>query len=59
MKKYAVMIVLDLDVEVLDSTEPREVETVAETRVRTALKVDSKKVKIKMLRTKLLGLAEK
>lgn len=57
--EYAVMVVLDLDVEVLDSTKPKEVEKITEIRVRTALEVDRRKIKVKMLRTKLLGLVEK
>jgi len=54
--KYAVMVVLDLDVKVLDSTKAEEVEKVTENIVRIRLE-EEWGIKIKMLRTKLLGLA--
>ena len=58
MAKYAVMVVLDLDIEVLDSMQASAVEKITETRVRTALEVDRRRIGIKILRTKLLGKAE-
>jgi len=56
--EYAVMVVLDLDVKVLDSTKASEVEKIAENIVRIALEGAERGIKIKMLRTKLLGLTE-
>ena len=58
--KYAVMVVLDLDVDVLDSTKPEEVENITKNTVEIYLAGRGERgVKIKMIRTKLLGLAEK
>ena len=54
--KYAILIVLDLDVTVLDSTKSSEVEKITESRVRTALERAS--IEIRMLRTKLMGKTE-
>ncbi len=58
MSKYAVLVVLDLDVRVLDSIKTSEVEKVTETIVRMHLESEKRGIKIKMLRTKLLGEAE-
>lgn len=58
--EYAVMVVLDLDVKVLDSTKPEEVEKITENLVRIHLEGLVGSVgKIRMLRAKLLGLSEK
>lgn len=56
--EYAVMVVLDLDVKVRDSTKAEEVEKITGNVVRMHLDGEHG-VKIKMLRTKLLGLVEK
>lgn len=54
--KYAVMVVMDLDVEVPDSvTKPKTIEEITEIRVRTALGIARRKIRIEMLRIKLLG----
>lgn len=55
--KYAVVVNLDLDVKVLDSTKAEEVEKITENIVRIRLG-DAEGVQIKMLRMKLLGLVE-
>ncbi|MBA7670180.1 hypothetical protein ES703_78324 [subsurface metagenome] len=55
--EYAVLVTLDLDVKVLDSTKAEEVEKITENVVRMHLD-GSHGVKIKMLRTKLLGLSK-
>jgi len=55
MAKYAVMVLMDLDVQVMDSTKPKEVEKITENRIRIALGVERRKLGITMLRTKLLG----
>lgn len=55
--EYAVMVVLDLDIKVLDSTKPEEVEKITESTVRIRLD-EMFGIKIKMLRTKLLGLSK-
>lgn len=57
--EYAVMVVLDLDVRVLDSTKASEVEKVTGNIVRMYLEGQKSGVKIKMMRTKLLGLVVK
>jgi len=57
--EYAVMVVLDLDIKVLDSTKPEEVEEITKNTVEIYLEGRERGVKIKMLRTKLLGLVEK
>ena len=59
MAKYAVMVVLDLDIDVLDSTNASEVEEITKNTVEIYLEGRERGVKIKMLRTKLLGLVEK
>jgi len=57
--EYAVVVTLDLDIKVLDSTKPEEVEKITENTVRIALDNIERGTKIKMIRTKLLGLSEK
>jgi hypothetical protein len=57
--KHAVMAVLDLDVEILDYPKPAEVERLTASKVRTGLENSGKGIKVKMLRTKFLGLSEK
>ena len=57
--EYAVVVILDLDVKVLDSTKALEVEKITENIVRTKLEGGEKGVKVRTLRTKLLGLSEK
>lgn len=59
MAKYAVMVVLDLDVDVLDSTKASEVEDITKNTVQIYLEGRQRGVKIRMIRAKLLGLAEK
>jgi len=59
MRKYAVMVVLDLDISIRDSTPSSEVERITENIVVVALRQPEKITDIRMLRTKLLGLAEK
>lgn len=56
--KYAVMVVLDLDIKILDSTKAEEVEKITGNVVRMQLEGEHG-VRIKMMRTKLLGLVEK
>ena len=57
--EYAVMVVLDLDVKVLDSTKAEEVEKITENLIRIHLEGLVGSVgKIKMLRAKLLGLSK-
>lgn len=60
MAKYAVMVVLDLDVTILSDSkgtlEVEKIEEVTKDRVRTGL--EGSGITIKMLRTKPLGLAE-
>lgn len=56
--EYAVMVVLDLDVKVRDSTKAEEVEKITGNVVRMHLDGEHG-VKIKMMRTKLLGLVVK
>ncbi len=58
MAKFAVMVVLDLDISILDSTPASEVERITENIVLVALRQPEKITDIKMLRTKLLGLVE-
>ena len=58
MSKYAVMVVLDLDISIRDSTPSSEVERITENIVVVALRQLEKITDIKMLRTKLLGLVE-
>lgn len=55
MAKHAVMVVMDLDVEVLDNTEPKKIEEITKTRVYVALEAARRGIKVKMLRIKLLG----
>jgi len=58
MAKYAVVINMDLNVDLLDSTPIEEVEKITRNVVR--ILVDKKEgCEIKSLRTKLLGKAEK
>ena len=58
--KYAVLVVLDLDVAALDGEDARlKVEKLTEDRVRTGLETAGRGITIKMMRTKLLGLSEK
>jgi len=57
--EYAVMVVLDLDVKVLDSTKPEEVENILKKLIEINLEGITQGIKIRMLRTKLLGLVEK
>ena len=54
MAKFAVMVVLDLDMEMLESTKSAEVERLTASKVRTGLENAGKGIKIRMLRTKLL-----
>jgi len=55
--EYAVLVTLDLDIKVLDSTKAEEVEKITENVVRMLLE-GKNGVKIKFLRTKLLGLSK-
>jgi len=48
-----------LDIDVLDSTNASEVEEITKNTVEIYLEGRERGVKIKMLRTKLLGLVEK
>jgi len=58
MAKYAVLVSMDLNVELLDSTPVKEVEKITRNVVR--ILVDGKTgLEIKHLRIKLLGKAEK
>lgn len=57
--KYAVKVVLDLDVTVQDSTKASEVEKITENIVRIGLEGGERGIKIKILRTKLLGIPER
>jgi len=58
MAKYAVLVTMDLNVGVLDSTSIKDVEKITAYIVRTL--VDKKMdCEVKSLRTKLLGKAEK
>jgi len=58
MTKYAVMIVLDLDVVLEDNKKVSEVEKATENLVRIYFEGEESRTKIKILRTKFLGLAE-
>jgi hypothetical protein len=59
MAKYAVMVVLDLDIDMLININARpEIERLTKSKVRTAIENAGKGMKVKMLRTKLLGLVE-
>lgn len=60
MRKYAVMVMLDLDVSIAygEKKSTSEIENTTENRVRAALETKAKGIAIKILRTKLLGLAE-
>ncbi len=58
MTKYAVMVVLDLDVVLKDNKKVSEVEKATENIVRIYFEGEESRVKIKILRTKFLGLAE-
>lgn len=60
--KYAVMVMLDLDVEMpdkLDHPKASEIESTTESRVRTSLEKAGNGIKIEVLRTKLLCKVEK
>lgn len=57
--KYAVMVVLDLDVAALDGEDAcLKVEKLTEDRVRTGLETAGRGITVRKLRTKLLGLSE-
>lgn len=56
MIKYAVMVVLDLDVSVQAQIKAQDIEKHTETVVRAQLELAG--VGIKMIRAKMLGLAE-
>ena len=58
MTKYAVMVVLDLDVVLEDNKKVSEVEKATENLVRIYFEGNESRAKIKILRTKFLGLAE-
>jgi len=62
MSKCAVLVVLDLDIEVPDcfTTDNffASVEKVTETRVRKAVEVEAIGLKVKMIRTKYLSMVE-
>lgn len=56
--EYAVVVILGLDVKVLDSTKASEVEKITEKTVRIGLESAERGIRIKTLRTKLLGKTE-
>ena len=62
MTKYAVMVVLDLDIELLDDFKASEVEEITKERVKIEVETRGSGGRgvgeIKMIRTKLLGLVE-
>jgi len=58
MIKYAVMVVLDLDVEVQAQIKAQDIERYTEDLVRVELEKTTQGIKIQMIRTKMLGLAE-
>lgn len=61
MSKYAVMVVLDLDVGLPVGASEHDlfevVERVTKKRVRSALETDVDGIKVKMIRAKFLGMA--
>lgn len=62
MIKYAVLVTMDLDIELMDDVKPSEVEKKTENYVRIAIETKGSGGRgvgeIRMLRTKLLGLAK-
>ena len=60
MRKYAIMVVLDLDVTIAygEKKTRSEIENTTEDRVRTALETKAKGIKVEMIRTKFLSVVE-
>ncbi len=60
MRKYAALVVLDLDVTIAygEKRTLSEIENIIENRVRAALETKAKGIEVEMIRTKLLGLAK-
>ncbi len=62
MSKYAVMVVLDLDVGVPVGASEHDlfdvIERVTKKRVQSALENEADGIKVKMIRAKFLGMAE-
>lgn len=58
MIKYAVMVVLDLDVSVQEQIKAQDIERYTEDLVRVELEKTTQGIKINKIRTKMLGLSE-
>ena len=58
MPKYAVMVVLDLDVDVQAQIKAQNIEEYTEDLLRVELEKTTQGIKINKIRTKMLGLSE-
>ncbi len=58
MTKYAVMVVLDLDVDVQAQIKAQDIEKYTEDLLRVELEKTTQGIKINQIRTKMLGLSE-